>query len=247
MKIKNINFRYSDTDPNILNDASLDIKAGESVCLVGPSGCGKSTLMKVMLGLLDPTEGKVLVDGIEIQNFGLRNYREQVASVMQDDQLLSGSLSDNISFFDPHYNQEKIELCAKIAAIHLDIMQMPMGYSSLIGDMGTTLSGGQKQRVLLARALYKNPRILFLDESTSHLDVFLERKINLNIARLKLTRIIIAHRPETISFAQRVILVTPEGCFEQDVQFRPPPNLVEEENSKELVEARRREIEKKKR
>ncbi len=215
LRLENISFRYSETDPYILNNVNLDIKAGQSVCLVGPSGCGKTTLMKVMLGLLDPVQGKVLVDNQDIQQLGLRNYRSQIASVMQNDQLLSGSISDNISFFDPHFNQEKIETCAKLAAIHQEIMQMPMAYNSLIGDMGTTLSGGQKQRILLARALYKKPKILFLDESTAHLDIFLEKKINNNIAGMKLTRIVIAHRPETINFAQRVFLVTPEGCSEE--------------------------------
>ncbi len=216
LKLENVSFRYSDTEPYIFSNANLEVKAGESICLVGPSGCGKSTLMKVMLGLMDPVQGKILVDGIDIKVFGFRNYRRQIASVMQNDQLLSGSLSDNISFFDPDYDQNKIENCARLAAIHDEIMKMPMGYNSLIGDMGTTLSGGQKQRVLLARALYKNPRILFLDESTAHLDIYLEQEINSNIAQMNLTRIVIAHRPETIDFADRVILVTPEGCIEQD-------------------------------
>ena len=216
LKLENISFRYSDTEPYVLTNTQLDIKAGESVCLVGPSGCGKSTLMKVMLGLLEPTQGKILIDGIDIQMFGIRNYRDQIASVMQNDQLLSGSISDNISFFDPHYDQQKIEEYARLAAIHDEIMKMPMGYNSLIGDMGTTLSGGQKQRVLLARALYKNPRILFLDESTAHLDIYLEQEINSNIAQMQLTRIVIAHRPETINFADRVFVVTAEGCFEQE-------------------------------
>ena len=220
IKLEGINFRYSDTEPYILNNVQLDIQAGESVCLVGPSGCGKSTLMKVMLGLLDPTQGKIKVDDMDIQIFGIRNYRDQIASVMQNDQLLSGSISDNISFFDPHYDQKKIEEYAQLAAIHDEIMKMPMGYNSLIGDMGTTLSGGQKQRVLLARALYKNPRILFLDESTAHLDIYLEQEINSNIAQMHLTRIVIAHRPETINFSDRVILVTPEGCFEQENPFQ---------------------------
>ena len=220
LKLENISFRYSETDPYILNKVNLDIKAGQSVCLIGPSGCGKSTLMKVMLGLLDPTQGRILIDGQDIQQFGIRNYRDQIASVMQNDQLLSGSISDNISFFDPNFNQKKIEVCAKFAAIHQEIMQMPMAYNSLIGDMGTTLSGGQKQRVLLARALYKKPKILFLDESTAHLDIFLEKRINSNIAKMKLTRIVIAHRPETINFAERVFLVTQEGCFEQKHQPR---------------------------
>ena len=234
LKLEKICFRYSDTDPYILNNINLDIKAGESVCLVGPSGCGKSTLMKVMLGLLAPTQGKILVDGIDIHQFGIRNYRDQIASVMQNDKLLSGSISDNISFFDPHFKQDKIELCCMLAAIHDDIMDMPMGYSSLIGDMGTTLSGGQQQRVLLARALYKNPKILFLDESTAHLDVVLEKKINLNIAKFNLTRIVIAHRPETINFAQRVILVSADGCSDQDVtpQKKSSPDLIENDQTR---------------
>lgn len=215
LKLEKVSFRYSETEPYIINNVHLDIKAGESICLVGPSGCGKSTLMKVMLGLMDPTGGKILVDDIDIQVFGVRSYRHQIASVMQNDQLLSGSLSDNISFFDPNFDQEKIEGHAKLAAIHDEIMKMPMGYNSLIGDMGTTLSGGQKQRVLLARALYKEPKILFLDESTAHLDIYLEQEINNNISQMDLTRIVIAHRPETIDFADRVILVTPEGCIEQ--------------------------------
>ncbi len=214
LKVENISFRYSETDPYVLNNINLNINIRESICLIGPSGCGKSTLMKVMLGLLEPVNGKILVDGIDIKSFGLRNYRDQIACVMQNDQLLSGSISDNISFFDPHFDQKRIKECAHLAVIHDEIMLMPMGYNSLIGDMGTTLSGGQKQRILLARALYQKPKILFLDESTAHLDINLEQEINNNIAQMHLTRIVIAHRPETISFADRVIAVTPDGCFE---------------------------------
>ncbi|MEE9356684.1 MAG: peptidase domain-containing ABC transporter [Methylococcaceae bacterium] len=231
LKLDNLSFRYSETDPLIFNNVNLTIEAGQSICLVGPSGCGKSTLMKVMLGLLNPVQGRIMVDGMDIHKFGLHNYRNQIASVMQNDQLLSGSISDNISFFDPHFNEKRIEACAKLAAIHSEIMEMPMAYHSLIGDMGTTLSGGQKQRILLARALYKKPKILFLDESTAHLDIILEKRINYNIARMKLTRIVIAHRPETINFAQRVILVSQEGCFEQQEptrQISTPPITADE-------------------
>lgn len=215
LKLDNISFRYSDLEPYIFKDVNLHIKSGESVCLVGPSGCGKSTLMKVMLGLLEPKDGRIDVDDVDIQALGLRNYRSQVASVMQNDHLLSGSISDNISFFDPNCDQEKVEECARLASVHEEIMFTPMGYNSLIGDMGTTLSGGQLQRVLLARALYKNPKILFLDESTAHLDTHLEQVINTNVAEMNLTRIVVAHRPETISYADRVILLSPEGCVEQ--------------------------------
>jgi len=221
IRLENLSFCYSEIESPVLDGVNLDIAAGESVCLVGPSGSGKSTLMKLMLGLLEPTTGRVLVDGRDIRQLGVRRYRAQVASVMQDDQLLSGSLADNISFFDPIAEPKKIETCAKLAVIHREIEQMPMGYHSLIGDMGTTLSGGQKQRVLLARALYKNPRILFLDESTAHLDVLLEKRINRNISRIRLTRVIIAHRPETIASADRVVMLSDGGCFEPYRGKRP--------------------------
>lgn len=205
MVINNLCFRYSESEPFIIENASATIKAGESVAIVGPSGCGKTTLMKVMLGLLKAESGEVIVDGVNISKMGNQNYRSQIAAVMQDDQLLSGSIADNICFFEPQFEQKKIEACAKMAAIHPDIMAMPMAYNSLIGDMGNTLSGGQKQRVLLARALYKRPKLLFLDEATSHLDNKLEGSVNNSIKYLKMTRIIIAHRLETIKTADRVL------------------------------------------
>jgi ATP-binding cassette subfamily B protein RaxB len=124
---------------------------------------------------------------------------------MQDDQLLSGTIAQNITFFDPSPSMDRIRQCAKLAAIHSDIIAMPMGYGSLVGDMGTTLSGGQKQRILIARALYVEPRILFLDEASSHLDSATERSINNAIKELPITRITIAHRKETIAMADRVI------------------------------------------
>ena len=126
---------------------------------------------------------------------------------MQDDQLFAGSIADNISFFDPLPDRDAIESHARLAAVHDDIAAMPMGYNTLIGDMGAALSGGQKQRILLARALYKQPRILFLDEATSALDVQRERAVNEAIRSLKLTRVVIAHRPETIASADRVIVL----------------------------------------
>lgn len=207
IQLKNITFRYSPTEDFIIDSAETDIRAGECIAIIGPSGCGKSTLMKVMLGLLKPETGQVVVDGIEISKLGNNNYRHQIAAVMQDDQLLSGSIADNICFFDPDYDQKKIETCAKLAAIDEDIMKMPMAYNSLIGDMGSTLSGGQKQRLLLARALYKKPRILFLDEATSHLDTVTESHVNNSIKHLNMTRIIIAHRQETINSADRVLMM----------------------------------------
>ena len=128
---------------------------------MGPSGGGKTTLLKIMLGLLEPTSGEVLIDGIPLTTIGPQAYREQIGAVMQEDQLLSGSIADNICFFDPAFDQERMIECARLAGIHDEIMAMPMAYNSLIGDMGSSLSGGQKQRVLLARALYRQPRDSF--------------------------------------------------------------------------------------
>ncbi|MBS0287636.1 MAG: peptidase domain-containing ABC transporter [Proteobacteria bacterium] len=215
IRLENIKYRYNETDPYVINDLNLTIQAGESVAIVGPSGCGKTTLMKIMMGLFAPESGKVYVDDIDIERLGIGNLREQVGAVMQNDQLLSGSISENISFFDPQADQQLIEKCAQMAVIAHDIAAMPMQYNTLIGDMGMTLSGGQKQRVVLARALYKQPKILFLDEATSHLDVALEQAVNQAIKHLNITRIIIAHRPETIRSADRIFVFTPQGLIEQ--------------------------------
>jgi ATP-binding cassette subfamily B protein RaxB len=175
--------------------------------IAGPSGGGKSTLLKIMLGLLEPTEGEVVVDGLPLTTLGAQAYREHVAAVMQDDQLLSGSIADNICFFDPGFDMAWMAECARLAGIHDEIMAMPMTYNSLIGDMGSSLSGGQRQRVLLARALYRRPKILFLDEGTAHLDIDRERHINDTLRRLEITRISVAHRPETIRAADRVFRI----------------------------------------
>ena len=217
LEVNAVSFRYSDTEPLVLVNCSFRVAPGESVAIVGPSGCGKTTLLKLMLGLLAPTDGKVLAGGIDIQKLGIDRYRRLVGTVMQDDQLFAGSIGDNISFFDPAPHQVAIEQFARTAAVHDDIHAMPMGYHTLIGDMGAALSGGQKQRILLARALYKQPRILFLDEATSALDVQKERAVNEAIRSLHLTRIIIAHRPETIASADRVIVLQ-GGRVAQDVR-----------------------------
>ncbi|WP_109853493.1 peptidase domain-containing ABC transporter [Aquimarina sp. AU58] len=205
LDLENISFRYSDNEPYLFKNLNFKIEEGSSIAVVGASGCGKTTLMKVMLGLLKPETGTILVDGYDIRKVGLRTYRNLIGTVMQNDQLLSGSIADNICFFDPDFDQEWIEQCAQMAAIHQDIMAMPMGYHTLIGDMGSSLSGGQKQRLLLARALYKKPKILFLDEATSHLDIGLESVVNTTVKKLNITRIIIAHRPDTIAMADRVV------------------------------------------
>ena len=207
IEVKNLAFRHAEADSLVLQNVSFSVQAGESVAIIGPSGCGKTTLIKLMLGLLQPTQGSIEVDGIPLARLGHARYRDAVASVMQDDQLLAGSIAENICFFNPQPDHARIETSARLAAIHDDIATMPMQYNTLVGDMGTVLSGGQKQRLLLARALYHQPRILFLDEATSHLDIARERSVNEAVRALKLTRVIVAHRPETIASADRVIML----------------------------------------
>ena len=211
VELRNVSFLYSEFEPPILDRISLRIEEGESVAIVGPSGCGKTTLLKLILGLLQPTEGQVLIGGVDIASMGSA-YRKTMGAVMQHDELFAGSIGDNISFFDAEEDQSRIEACARSAAIDVDIAAMPMRYDTLVGDMGITLSGGQKQRVLLARALYTRPRILVLDEATSHLDMAREHSVNEAVRSLKLTRIIVAHRAETIATAGRVISLAVERC-----------------------------------
>jgi ATP-binding cassette subfamily B protein RaxB len=213
IELQNIGYRYAETEPEILAGANLKVEPGEFVAITGPSGGGKSTLLKVMLGLFKPKEGHVLVDGIPLDHLGSQAFRAQIGVVMQDDQLLSGSIAENISFFDTQPDLEWIRECTRGAGIDDEIMAMPMNYNTLIGDMGTTLSGGQRQRVLLARALYRKPRILFMDEGTSNLDIDKEREVNQALAGLRITRIVIAHRPDTIRAADRIVVLRDGQVF----------------------------------
>lgn len=207
IELRNVCFRYSETEPFVLENVNLTIEPGQFVTIMGPSGGGKTTLIKIMLGLSEPTSGEVLIDGVPLRIIGPRAYREHVGAVMQEDHLLSGSIADNICFFDPTFDQQRMIESAQLAGVHDEIMDMPMSYNSLIGDMGSSLSGGQKQRILLARALYRQPRILFLDEGTAHLDVEKERHINESLKRLNMTRISVAHRPEITSGADTVLRI----------------------------------------
>ncbi|KWO14033.1 peptidase domain-containing ABC transporter [Burkholderia ubonensis] len=205
ISVRNLRYRYAEGEPWVLDGCSFDIAAGESVAIIGPSGQGKTTLAKLLLGLLDPHEGTIAVDGVDIRHLGLQHYRDRIGCVMQDDILFAGSIADNICFFDLDPDLARIEEAARLAQIHDDIAAMPMGYQSLVGDMGSSLSGGQCQRVLLARALYRRPDILVLDEATSHLDVARELAINEAVSAMPITRILIAHRPETIRSAERAL------------------------------------------
>ncbi|GBU19048.1 MULTISPECIES: peptidase domain-containing ABC transporter [Methylobacterium] len=202
---RDLALRYGDDEPWVFRGLSFDVPAGSSFAITGPSGCGKTTMMKIMMGLIPPSEGAVLVDGRDIRSLGAAAYRSRIAGVMQNDGLFAGSIAENISCFDERPDPAWIEECAARAAILEDIRRTPMGFETLVGDMGSTLSGGQKQRVILARALYRRPDILFLDEATSHLDEPTEAAIAEALRSLAMTRIIVAHRPATIAHADQVL------------------------------------------
>ena len=220
IELRGVSFRYADTEPDVLRGVDLTIEPGESVAIVGASGGGKTTLLKVMLGIHTPQSGEVRVGGMALSQLGLTQWRAMVGTVMQDDALLTGSVADNICFFDATPDLERKVECARLASVHEEIEAMPMGYHTLVGDMGASLSGGQKQRILLARALYKRPRVLLLDEATSALDVDRERLVNQQIRKLELIRVIVAHRPETIATASRVVVLH-QGRVTQDLRSVP--------------------------
>ncbi|BDY06763.1 peptidase domain-containing ABC transporter [Ferrimonas sp. YFM] len=216
LRVRGLTYGYDSSESLLFDQLDFDVLPGEHVALVGPSGSGKTTLMKLLLGLLEPNAGSIYLDGVEIRGLGTRRFRTEVAAVMQDDTLLTGSVADNITFFDPEPNMLWMQKCAQIASVDNDIQKLPMGYSSLVGDMGSQFSGGQVQRILLARALYKRPKVLFLDEATSHLDLENETSICNQIDRLPITRVVISHRLETVRNATRILKVDDGGITEID-------------------------------
>ncbi|QNQ08195.1 peptidase domain-containing ABC transporter [Sphingomonas alpina] len=205
IRVERLSFAYSPTDPPILQDVSFDVPAGSYLAIIGRSGSGKTTLLRLLLGLLTPTSGQILIDGVPLGPATIAAWRSRVGAVLQDDAMLQGTIADNIAFFDPHADMEDIISCASFARIHDEIMQMPMQYHSFIGDMGGALSAGQRQRLLLARAMYRSPDAVFLDEGTANLDEANETALAESFARLRRTRIVIAHRPALIEHAVQVI------------------------------------------
>lgn len=212
---RELSYRYDSQSPPIFNGLDITIAPGESVAIVGPSGSGKTTLMKVLCGLFYPDNGRVEVNGIDIQQLGINNYHKMIACVMQDDKLFSGSIRENICGFADEVDEAWMQDCARASYLHEVIKQMPMGYETLIGELGEGLSGGQKQRLFLARAIYKKPAVLFLDEATSALDKESEAMVNLAIKALDITRIIIAHRETTIASADRVIYLDNNDLYDE--------------------------------
>lgn len=221
IELRNLSFRYSPSEPFVIDGMNLVVEPGEHVAITGPSGGGKSTLLKLLLGLVEPEHGEVLVDSQPLADFGYKNFHDQIGAVLQEDNLFAGTLAENIALFDDSPDMDRIMQAADAAAVAQDVAAMPMGYETLVGDMGSTLSGGQRQRILLARAIYRQPKILIMDEGTSHLDPSREQLVNAAVAKLGITRIIVAHRIETIISADR-IFATNQGKLEEITESMAP-------------------------
>jgi ATP-binding cassette subfamily B protein RaxB len=217
---RDLSYRYGDLEQPIFSGINFDIAAGEFVAITGSSGGGKTTLLKLLIGLLEPSTGYIEYDGQPLRTLGVETIRDRIGVVMQADVLLSGSIAQNITFYDASPDVEWMQECARMAAIHDDVIKFSMGYNTLIGDMGSSLSGGQKQRVLLARALYRRPSILFMDEGTSSLDTEKETEVNRNLRGLRITRVVIAHRKDTIDAADRILEFTPTELKERIIPQR---------------------------
>jgi ATP-binding cassette, subfamily B, bacterial CvaB/MchF/RaxB len=209
--LENIAYRYDADSPMLFEDISLKLSGNDIVAVIGPTGCGKSTLLKIVASLVTPEQGTVMINGKSVKQMGLENFRVMVSGVMQNDILLSGSIMENITFFDPTPDHEKAYEAAELACIADDIDRMPMQYHTMVGNMGSALSGGQVQRILLARAIYQKPAFLVLDEATSHLDIRTESRINKSLKKLEIPCLMVAHRPETVLHADRIYCLEKNG------------------------------------
>jgi len=207
--VKDVWFRYGNDSPWLLRGASLTVEPGESVAITGPSGSGKTTLLNLMIGLLEPTRGEVLFNGRDVGTIASSDLARVIGVVMQDDTLFQGSVADNVSFFDAPIDFERVARAARQANVAADIEAMPMRYHSMLAEAAADISGGQKQRLFIARALYHAPRVLFLDEATSHLDPASEALVTRAVEAMDMTRVLVAHRKETIAIADRVVALDP--------------------------------------
>lgn len=207
--LENVMFQYTPNAPLVLKNIYLTIPENKVTAIVGGSGCGKSTLLKLLVRLYNPTYGTIRMGGMNVQSINLRRWRELCGVVMQDGKLFSESILNNIVLDDEHIDYDKLRECCRIAQIEAEINAMPKGFDTLVGENGRGLSGGQRQRLLIARALYRNPKMLFLDEATNALDTINERKITeaLNAAFTDRTVVVIAHRLSTIRHADQIVVL----------------------------------------
>jgi ATP-binding cassette subfamily B protein RaxB len=209
IEVKDVWFRYGNDTPWVLQGASLVVEPGESVAITGPSGSGKTTLLHLMIGLLEPNRGEVLVNGREVKTIASADLARAIGVVMQDDILFQGTVADNVSFFDTPIDMARVARAARQANVAAEIEAMPMQYHSMLAEAAADISGGQKQRLFIARALYHAPRVLFLDEATSHLDTASEALVSRAVEAMDITRVLVAHRKETIAIADRVVAIDP--------------------------------------
>ncbi len=200
----NLGYKYANPDPPIFRAVSFNVEAGEIVAIVGPSGIGKTTLLCVLGGVFMPGEGSLAYDGEKVQSSNALALRKRLAFVFQNDELFEGSIEENISFFAQPLDRERMKRCAELACISQEIESWPQNYRTRLAEQGAGISGGQRQRILIARALYRAPSLLILDEATSHLDVATEKRVLENLKSLGITIVMSAHRPDAIAFAQRV-------------------------------------------
>ena len=219
LELQNVRFRYSQADPEILKGVNLSIKPGDIIGMAGPSGGGKTTLIKIMKGLIDPVGGLVLLNGRPLSSYDQNKLSELIGYVAQDDSLYAGTITENISFFDPYADLDDVVAAAKLARVHDDIMAMPMQYESLVGDMGSTLSGGQKQRVCIARAIYRKPALLILDEGTANIDPMMEHMLIKSLTELNIAILICSHQPSAIAHATRLTALLGGQLLEKSGQL----------------------------
>src|SRR5437588_886521 len=210
LQLRGVSFKYGEPEsPDILKNINLDLAPGRMVAFVGRSGCGKTTLIKLIAGLLEPTEGTIFFDNVDLKTLNYRDVRRHIGIVLQENHMFNETIARNISFGDLQPDLDRVLASAQAAASHEFIMRLPMGYETKIGESGLCLSGGQKQRIAIARAIYNNPPVLIFDEATSALDTESERAIQENLGRLMAgrTTIVIAHRLSTIRDAHSIVVL----------------------------------------